>query len=211
MAEEAAKLFVNDVEMNIESETGTMPRRWSSKKVVLVMVMGAMLLGIALANFFTKGSGNYSVSKDGGFVSLSMDIDYTPTPEMMEALKPTMMAHAAARSALPQEVQDKLKAMQPTSTEEKEQNDHQMMSMFTQADSDGDRILNVDEWLAFRKLFTALQTAHAGGCVAVTEQEDRDAWDAINKFDASYEGLKLDDLRKAVKTFRAIAAQMHGH
>lgn len=79
--------------------------------------------------------------------------------------------------------------------------------MFKEADANKDGLLNCDEWLHFRKLFTDTQAAMAGGAVVVSEECDKLAYNVLNKLDCSYNGLKGDDMMKMMKTFGMLKEQ----
>ena len=80
-----------------------------------------------------------------------------------------------------------------------------MAKWFGESDADQDGMLNVDEFLVFRKKFTDAQVAMAGGSAVLTEEEDRAAWAATNTLDTSYEGLTMIDFMKVFKVMGELA------
>lgn len=77
--------------------------------------------------------------------------------------------------------------------------------LFEEADANKDGVLDLEEWLVFRKKFNDFQTKKMGGTSILTRAEDTIGYRGLNMFTPDCEGISQMDLMHGFKTMKMIA------
>ena len=126
--------------------------------------------------------------------------DWNPTPEQIEACKPSMAAMKARMDALKPETLQQMMNPGPDIADKRAAN-------FAEADADKDGLLSKDECWAYHQLGYKQSVEKWGEGMETTKEEADAMWEAINAFDASYSGITPDDINKYRKVGKILREQ----
>lgn len=127
--------------------------------------------------------------------------NWTPTAEQIEACKPSVALFTKKMSAIKPDIIEKI--MSDNKTEEQKA---ARKSIYNKADTNGDGLLNKDEYYAYQTASYKYGKKEFGDCPSFSKKESAMMYDAINMLDKGHDGINMDDMSKMEKVAMIINA-----